>query len=298
MNKETNIIRQFISPLLAKWYIRIFTFLLLALICFPLFSKLDDVMGFAFGYMMCCLIPSVLIESMRKSSSPLLFGLTFTRRMPLHFLSGFLLAALNILLLGISAYLMSGKIVFSTPPTDLVLKLALYTFYLAAFEELLFHGEIFQSIQEKFGNVLTVILMSVVFALAHLPNEFMNGLFFLNLILGGILFALMLIKTNSLWLGISFHFFWNFFLYVFLASPVSGFQSDLSYVDVGIVFLPETLFGGTIGVEGGIITTIILLLNCYFVIRFMKPSPNVSAKLFKRYYAESELIYSEDKTKK
>lgn len=297
MEKDVNTKGNYFQTQLAKWYVRIIVFGILAGICYSVFSKIGGYTGFGLGLMLTVLIPSVAIESARINSSPLLFGLKFSPRAFFDVFFGLGIALADIAVIAGIARCFTGEIKFSIPDGNLLIMLAISTLFLAVFEEILFRGVIFQAVQEKFGDILCVILMSAAFAFAHFFGGNMSGIFFLNLFLGGVIFSLMYICTKSLWLGISFHFFWNYFLFIFLSSPVSGFSNNIAFADFGITALPGWLFGGNIGVEGGIAASLVLILNAYIIKKYAKPAPEISAAMFKRYYAESAIIYQNDKTK-
>jgi membrane protease YdiL (CAAX protease family) len=214
---------------------------------------------------------------------------------PKEFVCGVVLALSSMILIGLSALAAGANF-------DLIMKfdysyyiLVFDAFFIAGFEELLFRGVIFQAFLERFGKYVSVFLFSLIFAFAHYFNAEFTPIFFLNLFLAGILFSAMYIQTKSLWFGISFHFVWNIAQSQLIGSPVSGLVSQSCFANFHTGALPEYLFGGMLGVEGGLLCTAVLLINLYIVLKFATPSPYISAPLFKRYYAESELIYKLDK---
>jgi len=130
-------------------------------------------------------------------------------------------------------------------------------------EELLFRGYIFQRLIEGFGKLFSVILLSVLFGLAHYFNPHINFVSLINIVLAGILFSLMYIKTYSLWLPIAFHFSWNFSEGMLFGFPVSGitlFNQFISFHPTGNTFLT----GGSFGPEGSLTVTIFLLILIFY----------------------------------
>ena len=133
------------------------------------------------------------------------------------------------------------------------------------FEELLFRGVIYQSLIEKFGESLPTILISVLFSLAHLDISRIDVLALINVFLAGVLLSIMFLKTKSLILPISFHFFWNFFQVLLLDLPLSGNYIDSHLFIFRNYDVSRILYGGTFGVEGGLIVTIVLLVYIWIV---------------------------------
>lgn len=120
-----------------------------------------------------------------------------------------------------------------------------------------------QNMSIYFGNIpLGIIIPSGVFALLHFlnPGALNNPIPTVNLILISIVFALMTLFTNSIWMAIGYHFTWNFFQGKIFGMNVSGlvipnplFQLNLKNNDL--------FYGGQFGPEGGLLVTIVLLIS-------------------------------------
>lgn len=125
--------------------------------------------------------------------------------------------------------------IFSSFSTDL--GLILYTcIYSPLLEEVLFRGIILNSFIKKYSSSIALIFSSLVFAIAHL--NFIQGInaFFLALILGYIY-----LKTKSLYLCITLHFFNNILASIMPSFIFSSFGESLFYIFVnllaGILFM-------------------------------------------------------------
>ncbi len=281
--------------LLAIWWIRILSTGALTGIFYLIYISVTGVNNSIIAYCLPIFLASVIVEHYRKNSIFYLFGIMINLSTPKEFLFGLSLAMGNMIVLAIFAYFYSDTII-----TKLLINSDWYlvfftTFFAAGFEEIVFRGVLFQSFNEYFGKYLSTIIFAFIFAIAHLQVDSVASIFFLNLFIAGILFNIMYLQTKSLWLSISFHFFWNLLEQVLLGSPVSGNEVSFVFINFNTVKLPEVLFGGFYGIEGGIIATVLLLINIVVVLKYANPSPYISSLLFKRYYAESEIIYKRDK---
>ncbi|MGA2297751.1 MAG: CPBP family intramembrane glutamic endopeptidase [FCB group bacterium] len=232
----------------------------------------------------------MLIEKFRISDKFFTFGLKFDLWVIKDIFLGFIIVSIAIIIFYLFAFITGSKITFHEPLYLTFLTFTLTTYFLAASEELLFRGIIFQAVLERFKPGFTIIFTSIIFALAHFLNPHYTFLSAFNIFLAGILLAIMYIKTLSLWLPITFHFLWNWCQLVFLGSPISGYNNDSFIIKVDFSTLPHWLSGGEFGIEGGIITTLLLLSFTIIVIRYSDDSPYISSILFKRRYLESQLL--------
>ncbi|MDA3843726.1 MAG: CPBP family intramembrane metalloprotease, partial [Candidatus Kapabacteria bacterium] len=152
-----------------------------------------------------------------------------------------------------------------------------------------FRGILFQALLERFGIVISVSIGSVIFGLIHVVNESFTFFALLNIILAGVLLSMMYIRTRSLWLPISFHFFWNLGQATILNNYVSGIYFDIPVSTLNLYDLPVWLFGGYFGIEAGFITTFLLIVMIPILPKFTDVSPQMSAYYFKQRYEESKL---------
>lgn len=86
---------------------------------------------------------------------------------------------------------------------------------------------------------------------------------FINIIVAGVFFSILYLKSNSILLATIIHAFWNFTIGCILGSNISGMKitSVLKYFPEK----PFALSGGEFGFEGSIITTIILSFYSVFL---------------------------------
>ncbi|MBE5883986.1 MAG: CPBP family intramembrane metalloprotease [Lachnospiraceae bacterium] len=127
-------------------------------------------------------------------------------------------------------------------------------------EEVLCRGYFLVSLARKKGNTwLPIIISSVAFGALHLANSGIAPLAFVNLILFGIFAGLYFIKRGNIWGIAAIHSIWNFAqgnIYGILVSGNNfGTTVFTSTIDENMTFIN----GGDFGLEGGILTTIVLL---------------------------------------
>lgn len=135
----------------------------------------------------------------------------------------------------------------------------------AMVEELAFRGYPFQRLVEAFGPVAAIVILSVLFGLAHFGNPNVTAWAVINTVLVGILLAIAYLRTRSLWMPWGIHFAWNAVLGVGFGLPVSGL-TKFSVLIRSRAQGPTWLTGGSYGIEASatgafvIVTGIVLLL--------------------------------------
>lgn len=133
-----------------------------------------------------------------------------------------------------------------------------FTFFAiaAAEEEVIFRGYPFLVLLAGFGAAPAVLITSVMFALAHAGNPNIGALAYLNLFLAGVLFAIALLRTLSLWYATALHLGWNWALATLADLPVSGLERFDTPLYEPVVTGPDWLTGGAFGPEAGVLGTV------------------------------------------
>lgn len=130
-------------------------------------------------------------------------------------------------------------------------------------EEILGRGYIMSVLRQTRNIPVIVIVSSIIFSLLHSLNPGIGILPYINLILVGVLFAYMYLKSGNLWMCIGYHITWNYFQGYVYGFKVSGTETD------GIItteFSSSNLLnGGAFGPEGGLFVTIVILLGFLYV---------------------------------
>ena len=139
----------------------------------------------------------------------------------------------------------------------------LLLFILVGLREEIFSRGYCLSVFRSMGRLLAVLLSSLIFALLHLPTPHFNSVSFVNILLVGILFSVMAIQTGNLWMPIGYHITWNYFQGNIYGFPVSG-QAFVGLYTIQIRH-HNLLTGGLYGPEGGVLTTVVLMLGLVVV---------------------------------
>jgi membrane protease YdiL (CAAX protease family) len=137
--------------------------------------------------------------------------------------------------------------------------------FIALIEEILFRGVIFRLSERSLGTWVALAVSSVIFALAHLPNDGINALAVANTALAGLMFAAAYLATRRLWLAIGVHFAWNFVSDGVFSLPTSGHPAS-GFLQ-GQLSGPEWLTGGAYGVEASVVTLVVLALATGLLLR-------------------------------
>jgi membrane protease YdiL (CAAX protease family) len=213
-----------------------------------------------------------------------------TRTLGREVMWGLLFATVPLLIVASTAVGMGASFRWEA---DLALPLLLMIVPQAVLEELFFRGVMFDALREQWGDVTAIVLMSVFFALAHMFNPAASPLALINVGLAGVLLAVMVVRTASLWPSIVFHVTWNSVLAGVLVTPVSGIDYmpdqalDLAPVIERYPSLGPLLFGSGFGLEEGLLVTILLVAAIVIAARTLTFSPYVTAAVLRMKYLRS-----------
>lgn len=127
---------------------------------------------------------------------------------------------------------------------------------------------IFHDIYNQKNTIFVAVMVnSILFGLTHGFNNGFQVLALLNLILFGIFESIYLLKTGNIW-GISaIHSMWNFIQGNIYGFNVSGMAQSQS-IFIFKISNCEIFSGGTFGLEGSLLTTIVLLSAINMVILY------------------------------
>ncbi len=121
------------------------------------------------------------------------------------------------------------------------------------FEELLFRGVLFRSVEDMFGSWVSLAVSSLVFGGVHLmnPQGTLTGAIYIS-IEAGLLLAAAFMLTRRLWLCIGFHIAWNYTQSAIFSGIVSGNAPAQGLIRSNIRG-PEILTGGSFGMEASVV---------------------------------------------
>ncbi|MFL0251997.1 CPBP family intramembrane glutamic endopeptidase [Clostridium neuense] len=193
-------------------------------------------------------------------------GFTHERKSVGDFIIGLLFGVASISAVFV-ILLASGNISFAgsifKPHITIGTLLDIVLFIMVGFaEEIFCRGYCLRSIYEKNGSLMAVIISSVIFSALHFGNPNVTPLFFVNVVLIGILFSYMALEIN-IWLPIGFHAMWDYFEGNVWGLPNSGnlvrgiYDTKLTGINI--------INGGLVGPEGGLAVTLIILIGFLIV---------------------------------
>lgn len=145
----------------------------------------------------------------------------------------------------------------------------LVLFIIVAFkEEFLSRGYSITVLNQMNRPWLSIVLSSIMFSAMHFLNPNVKVLGLVNIVLVGVLFGYMFVKTKNLWMPIGYHLTWNYFQGNIFGFAVSGTDPHGIYTISTVK--DNILTGGAFGPEAGILTTIVIVLGVLIVWRFHK----------------------------
>lgn len=125
-------------------------------------------------------------------------------------------------------------------------------------EEVAFRGYPFQRLSEATNPFFSMLLLSGLYALAHITNPGASPASFLVTMFAGWLFTIAYLRTRALWMGWGIHFAWNASMAVLFGLPLSGttrFSPVITSTAIGSTWLT----GFNYGPEGSAVGIVVIL---------------------------------------
>lgn len=133
-------------------------------------------------------------------------------------------------------------------------------------EELFSRGYCITVLGQSNNKWVMILVSSLIFSAMHLLNPNVSFVGLLNIFLVGILFAIMFLKSGNLWMPIGYHITWNYFQGNIFGFNVSGKDIHGLY---SLKYTTENIInGGKFGPEGGIITSVLLVISIILVWKY------------------------------
>lgn len=168
------------------------------------------------------------------------------------FIGAGLYAACELILMALGIYRIDGlnPLSFMIPAIAMALSSGI-------FEELLFRGVLFRSVETWFGSWTALVVSSLVFGLTHLlnPHGTLEGALFIAVEAGTLLGAAFML-TRRLWLSMGFHVAWNYTQSAIFSGVVSGNEPSQGLVR-STINGPDLLTGGNFGVESSVLALVL-----------------------------------------
>lgn len=206
-------------------------------------------------------------------------GASFTRGWLMHLIAGLVVGAVTLgIAVGIAVALGGLRFELGTIEGSRLLTGLITSFLVvavaAASEEALFRGYPLQTFIRSDLVWLGIIVTSFLFPIAHLRNPDVGYIALINTAVAGVWFGIAYLKTRDLWFVWGLHLMWNWAQGALFGIEISGLTdltpvSLLREVDSG----PAWLTGETYGLEGGIATTIAMVVSTavIYFLPFLKP---------------------------
>ena len=207
----------------------------------------------------------------------------------------FLGMGIGIVLIGLAILfsVLSGAVSIKLQPNfDLMIILFFFAFLVHAFSEtVFFFGYFMMSMARDYRISIAVSFSAIMFSLMHGSSEEISYILLLNTFLFGILLGIYVFKRGDIWGAFGILAMWNF-----VGGCVFGTESGTMSKIPSIFILEQnenmTLAnGGVNGIEGGICTTIILLIafGLIFLLKTKKGEESLSdATAFEKTTTEQQ----------
>lgn len=154
---------------------------------------------------------------------------------------------------GMVLFFYTGWRQFALIPLDLAILLIA-----SLAEEVAFRGYPFQRLSEATNPFFAMLLLSGLYALAHITNPGASPASFLVTMLAGWLLTIAYLRTRALWMGWGIHFAWNASMAVLFGLPLSGI-TRFSPVITSTAIGPTWLTGFNYGPEGSALCIVVML---------------------------------------
>ncbi len=186
-----------------------------------------------------------------------------------HFGNYFIGAAVGILLvlISVTVIMLTGKIEFHGIFKNIhyIMIVLLFDGFIiqGATEEFLCRGIILCSLKNRTSLAVAIGVSTVMFIIPHLSTLLDMGAVYgvlgiINLILISIIFSLLTIQFNSIWVVCGLHTSWNFILFSILGLNLSGNDETVMAIFNMQSVGKNICNGGKYGIEASVITSIVL----------------------------------------
>lgn len=202
-------------------------------------------------------LPDMGLTRLKGHGKELIFGLVF--------------GAVSISLVIVTGMLF-GIIKFSDISLSFSPTLILYllVFVLVGFaEELFCRGLVMSVLRRTQSKAMILIVSSILFSLLHITNPGYTLLPLINIALIGALFGYMFIRSGHIWMPVGYHIMWNYVQGSVFGFNVSGIDFE-SMMTAEHLNQDQLLSNVDFGLEGGIITTVFVLLGFLAVAWFYR----------------------------
>lgn len=127
-------------------------------------------------------------------------------------------------------------------------------------EEVVFRGYLMTRLAAKKGKWIAIILSSLFYIVFRMSNPTTSKLDLINIFLISIVMSLLYWYFDNILVITIFHAFWNCISGVMFGFNISGIRVSDSIFTVGAISDKQILIGGSYGIEGSIIATVLFAI--------------------------------------
>ena len=263
--------------------------LIIPVVIIQIFLSMNPIILMRYGFQITLILSTgamiifyFLIIKFKEKRSIASIGLSFNKSTVYEYISGFLI---GILLMGIVSVLIvvtgNGSFEFNNNlnmsfigPFVVVL---IGWIIQGASEEIMMRGHMMPVLGNKFGPIIGILISSAYFGALHLMNPGVSPWSVVNLVLFGIFAAVFAIYKKSLWGVCALHSAWNFAQGNVFGFLVSGMDAEGGKLITSRITENNIINGGTFGPEGGIMTTVVLVI-AIGIVTYLLRKKNLASK--------------------
>lgn len=139
-------------------------------------------------------------------------------------------------------------------------------------EEFLLRAILMNQMAAKGKISLAILANSLIFSIFHLGNAGFSPMGFVNIFLVGLVFSIIFYLNGSIYTSAAAHSFWNMTMANIYGITVSGNSPTGVNLFNTKLTGPRIISGGSFGIEGSIVTSLVLLVVLIILIRKIKKS--------------------------
>jgi len=159
---------------------------------------------------------------------------------------------------------------------------ALVVFGLLAFvEELIFRGILLRIMEEILGTWLSILIIAVLFGLAHLIHEWASAISTVSIALQDLILSAAFVLTRKVWLSWGIHWGWNYAQDGILGMPNSSVEILPSWI-IPEVSGPTWITGGNFGIELSLVGVLLNILAGVIIIKIAIKSGQMLSPVWNR----------------
>jgi len=195
-------------------------------------------------------------------------GFGLTRAIPRHLILGLVGGGLTPAIVVLGFYLAGAATIVRGTPDILATTLPMIVAMalISSWEEIVLRGYFMQLVAEMGGPMVAAGVSGLIFGLVHAGNPGANPMGLAITALNGVLLALLVVRTGSLWLACGYHAGWNLVAALGFGLRDSGIVSPGAFAATDLHGSPFWT-GGSYGFEASIVSFVVEALVLLLLLR-------------------------------